>query len=554
MALTLQDILQFEIFHRADAEVVAGAGGLDRRVRWVHLSDVLEISHLLHGGELLLTTGMGLKDDPDVLRRYIRELDDVGIAGVVIGLRRPFQRLPDCLIEEAERRAVPLILVHREIPYVEVTETVHSTIINQQYQLLDKAEKVSRAFAQLALRGASIGQIIDRVAQTLQNPVILEDRAHQVVECASYRGSIDDLLGAWEMHSRSGHDWSTSEAVNLLDSKPRCAWMPIVVRDEVWFRLHVLEQDTELDDMDRLLIDKAGWIIGFTLLAERDARQVGHHARGVLLRDILNGRYHSSQEILRRARALGADLSDKQLAALVVGARDGLAARVRQGSPEQDRAQVLRGIQEEVRRAIGLARCAGLTTLDGDRVIAIVGVPASEPLRDKLDEITQEAGRRILESHDCLKIAAGASSEVHIESLRRGFDEAGEALRAARSATPGTGVTHFQDLGLERLLLRLRDGSDLAQYVESELGPLLAHDASHGVPLIPTLRAYFEAGGNKSVAAKALHIERKSLYYRLDRIRSLLRHDLDAPEMSARIFLALRGLELLQHNGRTGTE
>jgi purine catabolism regulator len=90
--------------------------------------------------------------------------------------------------------------------------------------------------------------------------------------------------------------------------------------------------------------------------------------------------------------------------------------------------------------------------------------------------------------------------------------------------------------------------------VESELGPLLAHDASHGVPLIPTLRAYFEAGGNKSVAAKALHIERKSLYYRLDRIRSLLRHDLDAPEMSARIFLALRGLELLQHNGRTGTE
>jgi purine catabolism regulator len=146
-----------------------------------------------------------------------------------------------------------------------------------------------------------------------------------------------------------------------------------------------------------------------------------------------------------------------------------------------------------------------------------------------------------------MQLAAGASSEVRIESLRRGFDEAGEALRSARSSTRARGVTHFEDLGVERLLLRLRDGSDLAEYVELELGPLLAHDASHGVPLIPTLRAYFDASGNKSLAAKALHIERKSLYYRLERIRSLLRHDLDQPEVSARLFLALRGLELLQH-------
>lgn len=548
MTLTLRDILEFEIFHRAEVEVVAGERGLDRRVRWVHLSDVLEIAHLLQGGELLLTTGMGLKNDPAVLQRYIRDLSEVGVSGVVVGLRRPFRRLPDVLLQEAEHCSMPLILVHREIPYVEVTERVHSTIINRQFELLDRAEKVSREFAQLAMSGAGIGQIIRRVAETLQNPVILEDRAHQVVEYGTYNGSADELLGAWEAHSRSGHDWSSSEAVNVLDSTPRCAWMPIVVRDEVWFRLHVLEQDTELDDMDRMLIDKAGWIIGFTLLAERDARQIGHHARGVLLRDILNGRYQSSQEVLRRARALGADLSDKQLATLVVSTRESETIRVGNGPREQDRAQLLRGIQEEVRGAIGQARCAGLTTLDGDRVIAIVGVPPNQSLRAKLDEITCEVERRALEGYDGLQIAAGASSEIHIESLRRGFDEAGEALRAARSAASGAPIKHFQDLGLERLLLRLRDGSDLAQYVESELGPLLAHDAAHGVPLIPTLRAYFEAGGNKSLAAKSLHIERKSLYYRLNQIKSLLSHDLDDPETSARLFLALRGLELLKHN------
>ena len=96
-------------------------------------------------------------------------------------------------------------------------------------------------------------------------------------------------------------------------------------------------------------------------------------------------------------------------------------------------------------------------------------------------------------------------------------------------------------------MLRLRDGNDLAHFVEMELGCLLEHDAVRAVPLIQTLRAYLEAGGNKSTAAKALHVERKSLYHRLDRIRSLLGRDIDDPEVSARLFVALRGLDLLQH-------
>ena len=53
---------------RAPGPAGRGTGGrlcrpLDRRVRWVHVSEVGNMSNLLEGGELVLTTGLALLDE-----------------------------------------------------------------------------------------------------------------------------------------------------------------------------------------------------------------------------------------------------------------------------------------------------------------------------------------------------------------------------------------------------------------------------------------------------------------------------------------------------------
>jgi PucR family transcriptional regulator, purine catabolism regulatory protein len=547
VTLTVRDILRFDVFQQAEAEVVAGAAGLDRRVRWVHLSDVPDIASLLQGGELLLTTGMGLSSEDALQRRYIRELAEVGVAGLVIGVRRTSRQIPEALIRESDARQVPLIVFQQEVRYVEITEAVHSTIINRQYQMLERADMVARDFAQLALSGAGTGRIVNRLAEIVRNPVILEDRAHQVVEYATHMGTVDTLLRAWEAHSRSNHDWDTKSPVSVVEGPNRCAWMPIMVREEVWYRVHVMEQDTILDDVDLLSIDRAGWIIGFTLLADKDTREAAHHARGALIADILHGRFGSSEEVLRRARALGTDFHDRKLVVLNVEPREKSGPQASRSSTQRNPSYGCEPMVNEIRRAISRASCVGLLTMDGQRVVAIVGVLASDSISTRINEIVHDASQHIRHNAELIEIAAGASSEIGIESLQRGLNEASEALRCEVASTSSLRVTHFADLGLQRLLLRLREGNDLAHFVETELGPLLEHDAAHAVPLVQTLRSYLEAGGNKSTAAKALHVERKSLYHRLDRIHSLLGRDIDDPEVWARLFVALSGLDLLQH-------
>ncbi len=62
MLPSLRDVLDLPAVRRGDPQVRAAAGHLDRRVRWVHVSEVSDIASLLEGGELILTTGIALPE------------------------------------------------------------------------------------------------------------------------------------------------------------------------------------------------------------------------------------------------------------------------------------------------------------------------------------------------------------------------------------------------------------------------------------------------------------------------------------------------------------
>jgi purine catabolism regulator len=124
-----------------------------------------------------------------------------------------------------------------------------------------------------------------------------------------------------------------------------------------------------------------------------------------------------------------------------------------------------------------------------------------------------------------------------------------EAMEAADFGVASTGrwpVHHFGELGVHHLLARLAEGPELSSFVESELSPLLDYDATAKVPLLPTLAAYLEHGARKAVTARALHLERRTLYFRIARIEKLLGRSLDDREVQLRCHLAIRGLELLK--------
>ena len=92
--ITVRRALELPALRRGLPEVLAGEDRLDRAVRWVHAGEVPHIASLLKGGELLLTTGLGLSSRPTEQRAFIRKLADREIAALVVELGSRFESLP----------------------------------------------------------------------------------------------------------------------------------------------------------------------------------------------------------------------------------------------------------------------------------------------------------------------------------------------------------------------------------------------------------------------------------------------------------------------------
>ena len=544
---TVSDLLTLDIFRKAEAEVIAGQRNLGARVRWVHIAEMLNVAHLLKGGELLLTTGMGLRGEgPARQVEYVAELKRAGVAGVVIELGRTLPKVPPSVARAAETDGIPLIVLHRETRYVEITEQVHAAIINRHYQLLERADEIAQTFTELLLLGGTRTHIVHRLADLVDNLVVLEDGAHQIVEFAPESEAAAAIVDSWHSHSRQAHAAGPGEGlkVRLEKADPPCAWLPITVRAQPWGRLHMLAVNKPFDDLDRLALERTAAVINLSLLSEQAIVHWSEQARGALIFDLMQGKYLTGDDVLRRARSASVDLEGLRLAAVVVDSI-GLADYLneRKGS-DLERQQAVRQISALLRTELDRGRCRGVVACDGDRVLALVGVKPTESAKAALTLVGERVASRMKEWMPGVRVTIGVSQEASPETAHRAFKEALEAAQRGRHVGAGCPVHHYSDFGLEDLILRTTERADVARLVEGELGPILEHDATAAVPLLPTLRTYLKCR-NVQAAARALNIERRSLYHRLARVTDLLGHDLDDPDQRMRLWLALRSLDIL---------
>ena len=105
---------------------------------------------------------------------------------------------------------------------------------------------------------------------------------------------------------------------------------------------------------------------------------------------------------------------------------------------------------------------------------------------------------------------------------------------------------------VERLLWGLRDDERLAAFAHQRLAPVLEHDRTHGAPLLPTLEALCDRHWHKADTARALGIQRQSVYARIERLRGVLGADLDHPEVRLGLELAVRALRVVRPGLRAG--
>ena len=112
----------------AEVQIVAGAQGLDRLVRWVHFIDLPDVLPWVQGGELLIITGIGLQGKPEELKRLVQGLIDKKLAGMIINLGPYIESVPDDVITIAEAANFPLFTLPWKVKLVGVMQEICSIL------------------------------------------------------------------------------------------------------------------------------------------------------------------------------------------------------------------------------------------------------------------------------------------------------------------------------------------------------------------------------------------------------------------------------------------
>lgn len=525
MALTVAEVIDLPVVRAGDPDVLSRCRW-DDPVRWMHVGDVTDLSPWLQGGELVLTTGAALREAP---AGYLRGIAEAGALGVVVelGAAGPLSASTSAVAEDLN---LVLVALHHTIKFVEVTEEVHRRIVSDQFEEVAFDRRVHRAFTDLSMRRVSATGIVDAAAEMLDEPVVLEDLAHQALAVAHGPDTTADLLQDWEQRSRrvsaGGEQWAVTA---------------VGPRGEEWGRLIVPRAPVNARRTG-MVLERASAALALNRMIERDRSGLHQQAQSGLIDDVLRERVSDEREIAARAIALGLRKAARYYP-LVVRARFSADA----ADPVADQRRNV-SLLDSVVHTVNASGHTGLFTVHGDGEIgAVVALSANRGGSDKTwvalgtalaHELTRADGRQRS------VLAVGEPCELVTEAVQG----IGEAAHVAEVALAMRGEPRpfyrASDVRLRGLISLLQDDPRVQAFAETELKPLLRDESPRTPTSLAILREYLRLAGNKAALAKRLHLSRPALYKRLSSIEQKLGIDLHDAESMVSLHVAMLILEV----------
>ncbi|WP_328417204.1 PucR family transcriptional regulator ligand-binding domain-containing protein [Streptomyces violaceus] len=504
--LTIEEVLRLPVLVEGMPRVLAGESHLNRAVRWVHVTELLNPADFLEGGELVLTTGMPYPEDASELRDYVDQLADVGAAGLIVELGHRYRKVPEELVAACHAREVPLVELARGVRFIDVTQTVHALILDGQGALLRRGRDIQDIFTALTLRGAGPEELVHTTAELTGAPVVLEDLTHRVLMCELLGRPYEPVVSAWSRRSRAA---PTLE--KITPSGPE-GWLIAPVQDPhgPWGRLVLLEGrlNAEPDPEHVLVLERAA--VALTMARLAGPAWWERRAHRSVLRDLYERRFRSPADARARAEALGLPAFGHRLFAVVI-------RHTHTGHDEH--------LDERIAKALAQT---GIRALTGETAPGRIGVLLALAQASAWQPVAERIGRLAREELGPEAVVAVGPGVTDLSGIARSWQEAEQTAEAITPASPERWFYVPADVELPELLGVLREDTRLQRYAERQLIRLIEHDDRNSGDLLPALRAYLTAAGNKSVAAKRAGMSRQAYYQRLHTIERLLGCDLES--------------------------
>jgi PucR family transcriptional regulator, purine catabolism regulatory protein len=535
-----------ELIDELDVRLLAGEAALDLPVRWVHISELLDPTPWLSGGELLLTTGLQL-DTAERQRDFVTRLADHRLSGLGFGIGFRHECVPPALLEAAAEREFPVFEVPYDTPFIAVTEAAFTQLVNEQYAVLRRAIAAHERLERIVLSERGLDALAGTLATLIGAAVLVFDARGELLAQRAFRRPVAaEAFSALqsELRERSRRREARAFLPAYAEEDNRGLALPVAADGapgsgngveripEAW--LVAIKDSGPLSDFDRLTLHQAVTIVALELLRRRVAGDTERRLAGDVLAAVVQGEL-GGLELARRLEPFG--LSDRVAAIVLERPNHG------RGSSSPVESALSTALREEAAPALvastGSLTCALVAGIDEDELFALAERVSARLATDLGGGLSVGVGRSV-PGGDARRSFHEARCAVEAVALgvvppRNG---SGPSAATARLAT-------YKDLGSFQLLLSLQGNEALRLFCDSILGPIEASEGHYGGELMRSLEAFIEENGQWERAAKRLYCHRHTLRYRIRRVEELTGRNLGNARDRIEFWLALRGRELV---------
>ncbi|NLC98547.1 MAG: PucR family transcriptional regulator [Actinomycetales bacterium] len=301
---------------------------------------------------------------------------------------------------------------------------------------------------------------------------------------------------------------------------------PVVAAGSDLARLVAFDPNHVIDKDVRFALRRAATVSALLITQEQALNAVENKYRGDFLRDVLSGRAKNPEHSKEYALGLGWQLD---MPCIVVSAQLDPQSASEQPAPTR----VLRSWQarfhlawtQVVARESKSFPCADFS----DEVVAVFSLPDAD-LRDpgaiarklqaKVERVVngvagdRGGGRRMF--------SVGTSRLVtRFEELPTAYQQAQRATEVGRRFSGGNNISHFDDLGIHRLIGLIPDHKELSAFARDMLGEL-ADDSVNATDMRATLQVLLDHNLNVAEASRELMMHYNTMRYRISKLEKIV--------------------------------
>jgi hypothetical protein len=413
-----------------------------------------------------------------------------------------------------------LLAVHRTVrpfPPAEVSLltsfAAHAAVALQNARLFAELDEANRTMTEHTAAVDSAARAHDRLTDLLLHGGGVAEVAQVLSEVLSGRVAIHDPGGDLIAGEPAAGDWDGVVAESVASGRSvrvGDSYVVAALAGTEHVATLVLHDAAPLGLAERRTLERGAMVTALVLLFARTVAETENRLGGELLSDLFDGK---AGDPALRQRARRQNVALEPPLAVAAAATDGI-----------DRYAAVRALARLAASARGLV---------GEyRGTVVLLASADDPLTLGVEvrSALERAGGRAT-----VGVAAAGPDD-----LRSANDEARRCLDTLLTLGRAGEVSDPAGLGLARLLLGDNGPDELAGFLESTLGPVLAYDAARGTELVATLEAWFATGGRLKETGARLHVHPNTVAQRLARIGELLGADWRDPARSLDLQLALR--------------